>query len=237
MTNLTGFSIISNSLIIAIFAIALFFYFKPALLSSEAVNKSFSQFVSLDGSDEYVVAKLKTNEVFEQTEFNNFLDWPIGHTSVRISLVAHYKYYVKLAELKHHIENGIVFIEAPKLYLSTPVSFEFSTVTEETNKFLFGKDGKEILDQLKKESSDKLIKKGQLQIGVVYEKAAKALGDNFNNYFKANGFGGYYKSIVVIFSSEKTQSKRQFNYNESFCGKNPCLLELDLGNGNILRVE
>jgi hypothetical protein len=68
-------------------------------------------------------------------------------------------------------------------------------------------------------------------MGVVYDKAAKALADNLNNYFDANGYGCNYKSIVVSFSSEGGQSQRQFNYNDSFCGKEPCSLELDLGKG------
>lgn len=162
------------------------------------------------------------------------MDLPVGDTDVNLSLVAHYKYYIKLAELRHNIKNGIVYIHAPNLNLSTPVAFEFSTVQESQNESLFGPDGKKLIEQLKKDVSEKLINKGRLYIGAVYDKAAKALADNFNAYFIANGNGRYFKSIVVIFSNEKSQSERQFNYNNSYCGKEQCSLELDLGKGRIL---
>jgi hypothetical protein len=237
MVNKLGFYLMCLFLVVTIFGLALFYYFKTSLISTDDVSKSFSQYVSSQGLDEYVIAQLVAKEEFIKTGFNRFGEWPIGDTSVEISLVAHYKYYVKHAELKHHIEDGIVFIEVPKLHLSTPVAFDFSTVTEKTITNLFGPDDKEMLNQSKREISVELIRKGQLHTNVEYDKAAKALADNFNSHFKKNGFGNYYKSIVVIFSSEKDQSKRQYNYNDSYCRKAPFLLELDLGKSNILRVE
>ena len=66
------------------------------------------------------------------------------------------------------------------------------------------------------------------QINTIYDTAAKALADNLNNYFKTNGAGRYYKSIIVKIVSEGGQSQRQFDYNDSFCDKEPCLLELDV---------
>lgn len=224
-------------LLVVIVLTILFFYFRSTFLKTDEVSKSFSQFVEIQGEDKYVLAKLVSHEKFASENFSTVMGYPVGETTVELSLVANYNYYVKFAEITHHIEDGKVVITIPKLYLLTPVAFEFSTVKEEIRTFLFGTNGKEILDKLKREASDKLIIKGQSQMAVIYDKAAKALADNFNNHFIKNGFGVYYKSIVVKFSSEKSQSERQFNYNASFCGKKPCLLEFDLGKGNIFRIE
>jgi hypothetical protein len=210
---------------------------KLGLVNTQEVDKSFSQFISMKGADEYVIAQLETNEEFSVEKFNHVMGFPIGDTNAKLSLVANYKYYVKLAELTHHIQDGIVYIDVPKLYLSTPVAFEFSSVQESTAKFMFGVDEKALLDQLKSEASEKLRVKGQSQVGVMYDKAAKALADNFNNYFKANGFGGNYKDIVVTFANEGSTSNRQFKYNKSYCGEKPCRLALNLGKGLILKIN
>jgi hypothetical protein len=228
-------------LIIASFALLTLAYWlstgKLALVNTQEVDKSFSQFISMNEADEYVIAQLETNENFSVEKFNHVLGFPVGDTNAKLSLVANYKYYVKLAELKHHIEDGTVYIDVPKLYLSTPVAFEFSSVQESAAKFMFGVDEKALLDELKSEASGKLRVKGQSQVGVMYDKAAKALADNFNNHFIKNGFGGNYKDIVVTFAGEKSASKRQFNYNESYCGKKPCRLELNLGKAFFLKFK
>jgi hypothetical protein len=187
--------------------------------------------------DEYVVVQLATNEEFSTEKYSTILGFPIGDTNAKLSLVAHYKYYAKLAELTHNIENGILYIHVPKLYLSTPVAFEFSSVREIQNESIFGPNGKILLDQLKKEVSGQLIYKGMSQINIVYDKAAKSLADNFNGYFISNGYGNYYKSIVVTISNEKSKSERQFNYNSSFCGKESCSFELDLGKGRTFTIK
>ena len=210
---------------------------KLALVNTHEVDKSFSQFIAMKGTDEYVIAQLDTHEEFSIDKFNKVMEFPIGDTHANLSLVANYKYYVKLAELTHHIQAGVVYIDAPKLYLSTPVAFDFASAQENTAKFMFGVDEKALLSQLKNEATEKLRTKGQAQVGVMYDKAAKALADNINNYFKANGLSGNYKDIVVSFGSEGSASKRQFKYNESYCGEKPCRLELNLGKELILKIK
>lgn len=208
MQKVTFLSIIS----VVLFAIWLGYSGKSPV---DEVLESFGSFVGLHGDDEYVIASLETNEVFNIEKYNSLMGFPIGDTNANLSLEVTYKYYVKLSELKHTLENGVFSINAPKLYLSTPVSIKFSTVRENSHAFLFGPSGKDLLNQLKNEVDEKLVLKGKSQIGVVYDKAAKALADNFNGYFLTNGYGRYYKNIVVSFSSEGSQSRRQFIYNAS----------------------
>lgn len=210
---------------------------KLVLVDTHKADKSFSQFITLKGLDEYVIAGLESNEEFTTEIYKQVMGYPVGDTHATVSLVAHYKYYIKLAELSHTVEKGVVFVHVPKLYLSTPVAFDFSTVREICNKSWFGTDCEEILGQLKKEVSEKLLTKGKLQVGVVYDKAAKALADNLNAYFGAQGYGRYYKDIVVTFASERGESQRQFHYNKSYCGNEACLLELDLGQGRVFAIE
>jgi hypothetical protein len=82
-----------------------------------------------------------------------------------------------------------------------------------------------MLKQLKNEVSNELAKKGLLQVGAVYDKAAKALADNFNNL---NRYSVDYKNIAIVFDKEFSHSERQFSYNKSYYGSDACSLELNL---------
>ncbi|MEI6706937.1 MAG: hypothetical protein WCK96_07345 [Methylococcales bacterium] len=215
--------IILNILIIIILSVlAWLFYTGKLSLGEQPLSKSFSQFVGQGGTDKYVIANRKTNEKFTLTKVGLVKD-----TNAEISLVAQYHFHIKLAELTHHVENGIVFVDVPRLYLFTPVAIDYSTVRENCNGLL-GLDCDELLKQLKQDIPSELVNKGMSQINTIYDTAAKALADNLNNYFKTNGAGRYYKSIIVKIVSEGGQSQRQFDYNDSFCDKEPCLLELDV---------
>jgi hypothetical protein len=215
----------------------LFFSGKLSIINTRELNKGFSQFITLQETDEYVIAHLMSHEEFTAEQYRTLMGYPIGDTIAKLSLVANYKYYVNLSDLQLNAENDTVFIYAPKLYLSTPVAFEFSTVREFTDRFLFGPDKNDLLENLKQDVSAQLVVKGKSQIGAVYDKAAKALADNFYNYSIANGYGNHYKNIVVTFSDERSQSRRQFSYNKSFCGRESCSLELDLGKGLIFIIQ
>lgn len=183
-----------------------------------------STFVKINGADKYVIAELKTNETFLATELSVFFK----DKNANISLGAHYNYYIKLTELTYRIEDGIVYVDAPRLYLLTPVAFNFDSVRE-TCDGLLGLGCEEMFVRLKQDMSTDLINKGRLHMNSVYDKAAKSLADNLNGHFIKNGYGRYYKSIVVSFATEGSQSQRQFNYNDSYCDKAPCLLDIDAG--------
>jgi hypothetical protein len=143
-------------------------------------------------------------------------------------LVSHYNYYIKLDELTYHNKDGIVFIHAPRLYLLTPVAFNFDSVRETCDGGLLGSGCEEMFVLLKQDMSTDLINKGSSHMISNYGTAAKSLADNLNEHFTKNGYGRYYKSIVVKIASEGSQSQRQFNYNDSFCDKEPCPLEIDV---------
>lgn len=221
-------------------AALIFWLFFPghfSLIKTQEINKSFSQFVEIQGLDEYVIAKLVTHEEFIAEHYKTLMGYPIGDTMAKLSLVANYHYHVKLRELKINAENGTVVISAPRLYLSTPVPVELSTLKESTDRFMFGPDKDVVLEKLKQEASAQLTVKGKSQMNAIYDKAAKALADNFHAYFVSNGYGRHYKDIVVEFADEHSHSRRQFNYNPGFCGKAPCTFELNLGKGRIFTLE
>ncbi len=71
----------------------------------------------------------------------------------------------------------------------------------------------------------------------VYDKSAKALADNFDSFAKHNNKEVFYKNIAVIFANEPSQSRRMFNYNKSFCGNEPCSVEIPFGNGRFLTIQ
>lgn len=202
----------------------LFFTGKLSWSNLIPLKESFSQFVEQNGADKYVITELKTNEIFTATKLNNV----VKDTITTISLVAHYNYYIKLAELTYRIEDGIIFIDVPRLYLLIPIAFDFDSVREKCDGLL-GLGCEELFVTLKQDMSTDLINKGKLQMNSIYDKAAKILADNLNGHFTKNGYGRYYKSIVVSFATEGSHSQRQFNYNDSYCEKEPCLLDINLG--------
>ena len=212
MRPILNMTFLASILLIAgAFITWLFIHGKLSLIDTQEVNKSFSQFIAISGEDEFVVAKLITNEEFTIEKYNNLMGFPIGDSSVTLSLVANYMYFV--------------------------VAFDFSTVRESWREFLFAPDHKMLLDQLRGEVTAKLAMKGKSQVNAVYDKAAKALADNFNRHFSENGYGGYYKSIVVVFASERSPSRRQFNYAHSLCGNEACSQEMGLGKGLIFSIH
>lgn len=203
----------------------------------QQISENFSQFISLQGEDEYILATLVSQETFSEEAFDSLLGFPIGNTDASLSLVANYKYFIRFSELTHQLNGDTLVLNAPGLYLSTPVAFDFSTVQESANKFAFGPDQNQLLQQIKDKASGELTRKGQHQVRNVYDKAAKALADNVNNFHIANGNGGFYKEIMVVFANEKSPSQRRFSYSNSFCPGGPCKLEFNVGKERIFILE
>jgi hypothetical protein len=201
-------------------------------------SSSFSQFISLKGTDEYVISELKTAEKFDDHWVKKIHNTGIvvARVDAEISMVASFKYYVKLGELKYAIENDTLVFNVPNLYLSKPVAYDSSTVQRKCDA-----DGlatcKDTLDKLIAGTTEKLEVKGNLAMTNMYEKSAKALADNFNSFAKNNNKEVFYKNIAVIFANEPSQSRRMFNYNKSFCGNEPCAVEIPIGNGRFLTIQ
>lgn len=229
--------ILKVALLLALVFVALFIYNKASVKNTDNVLRIATQFAALEQKDEYIIAEFKNHEILTREQYNLFFDYPLGDTTATINLDAIYKYYVKLAELSVNINNETIFIEVPKLYLSLPVAFELSSVSEESKKFMFGPNEKELLKKLKQNVSAELAQKGNAQVGVVYDKAAKSLADNYNSFLIANGYGDYYKNIVVTFANENSKLQRQFHYNDSLCGDKKCLLELNINKGLFFTIR
>ena len=209
------------------------------LLETHKYSLSFSQFISLKGTDELVISELKTAEKFDEhwVEKIPHTEMVVARVDAEISMVASFKYYVKLGELKYTIENDTLVFNVPNLYLSKPVAYDSSTVQRKCDS-----DGlascKGSLDRLLSGVTGNLEEKGNSEIANVYEKSAKALADNFDSFAKHNK-EVFYKNIAVIFANEPGQSKsrRMFNYNKSFCGNEPCSVEIPFGNGRFLTIQ
>jgi hypothetical protein len=58
---------------------------------------------------------------------------------------------------------------------------------------LLGTDCSEIKANIKNDISMQLLKKGNLRIHIAYDKAAKALADNFNAFINSNKYSSNYK--------------------------------------------
>ncbi len=207
----------------------------PSISKTEKYSASFSQFIALEGADEYVISGLKTVEKFEDHWATKKLGVPVASVDASISLVASFKYYVKLGELKYTIEDDTLIFNVPKLYLSTPVAYDSSTIQRKCDA-----DGfaicKGTQDGLLTGVTEKLEVKGNLALASMYDKSAKTLADNFDNFAKKNRDEDY-NNIAVIFANEPGQSRHIFNFNKNRCGKEPCALEVPVGNGGFLTTQ
>jgi hypothetical protein len=224
-------TVISAIMILA--AAVLYFNFgdKIRLLATRDRSNSFSEFVSLEVADEYIVAKLSTHETFEKENATFF-----GHAAFNVSLLATYKYYIKLGEIQYAVEGDTLVLEVPSLYLSTPVAFESSFLKSKCDKTLFG-NCNEPEKSLMLKLSNELETKGKSRISTIYEKAAKSLADNFYQFAARNEKGVLFKNIAVTFANEGSRSRRMFNYTNSYCGKESCAVELNLGKGLLFTIR
>ena len=184
-----------------------------------------------------MISVLTTKEEFHRESEELFLSKiSVGRAIADVLLVASFKYYVKLGELKYAIENDTLVFTVPQLYLSKPVAYDTATEKRSCNSSPLI-NCQPTLDNLLLEITGKLEEKGNLAMTNMYEKSAKTLADNFDSFVKQNNKEVFYKNIAVIFANEPSQSRRMFNYNKSYCGDKPCSLELPVGNGRLLTIQ
>jgi hypothetical protein len=203
--------------IIAFFFASSFAYliYDFSLFENRELDSHVSQFIALKGGDEYVIAELVTTEHFhrESGKHLKYLDIPIQHSDLDVSLQAHFKYHIKLNELEYSMADDTLVFTVPKLYLSTPVAFESSTFKPDCRASLFSNCAK-ISEKLMAELSGDLEAKGLSELPVVYEKAAKALADNFDDFVRNNENIVFHRNIAVVFSDEAGPSQRLFSYDK-----------------------
>ena len=110
-----------------------------SLFENRELDTHVSQFIALKGGDEYVIAELVTTEHLhrESGKHLKYLDIPIQHADLDVSLRAHFKYHIKLSELEYSMADDTLVFTVPKLYLSTPVAFESSTFKPDCRASLF----------------------------------------------------------------------------------------------------
>src|SRR5262249_8430231 len=152
-----------------------------------------SQVSAINPADEYILAEQVSGETFSKTEFATlFGNYPIGDSEAALSLVATYKYYIRLSELHHELTDRTLTLSVPRLYLSTPVAFSSTSVIESGQSRYLGRDPQELLTELRAGITPALESKGRAQINNVRDKAARALADNINTYLSKNAMSNYY---------------------------------------------
>ena len=227
--------------LIAITGIGIGLYFGGwsfTIYSKDEFEKTAGQYVQINQKDEWVIVEMVNNEIFTKEGFTYlFDDYLFGESKASISLVANYKYYIKLTELTHELNDRTLTIYAPKLYLSTPVAFDSSTLIEESARRWFGKNPQELLDQLINDISEKLIIKGKLQRRNVREKATRSIAENINSYFMNHGKSRFYNDILVVFKDDKNNVQPKYEFNTGFCGSRTCRFELEFLHGKTLVID
>ncbi|MCX7086009.1 MAG: hypothetical protein NTY69_10790 [Methylococcales bacterium] len=228
---------ITLAIILLTFAYFKLPHFNFRLLDKKTYTSDTSQWVSLKGKDEFIISELTTAETFEKHDIYKVPNTDIvtGRKDSSISLIASYKYHIKLSELKYTLEDDALVFHVPHLYLSTP-TFDTATLKRICIPTGIATCG-DTLDNFMKEISAKLDEKGHKLLNSFYETSAKSLADDFDAFIKNNNKDILYKNIVVIFDNEPNSSKRMFNYNKSYCGNEPCAIELPLNNGSVLTIH
>ncbi len=125
--------------VLSVLVVSGYTYLKAHIYSKETFEKNYSQLHNMREKDEYVVAEAENQETFNLSEYAYILgDIPIGASEVEQSLMAHYKYFIKLSELVLQLEGRTLIIEIPKLHLSKPVAFNTKTFVKRGETYLFG---------------------------------------------------------------------------------------------------
>ncbi len=223
------------SVTLAIVLVA-FISFKFKFLDTNSYTSDTSEWISLKGKDEFIISELKTTETIEKVEVIKVAGIETGRTHSSISLVATFKYHIRLTELKYALEGDTLVFHIPNLYLLTPVGYDTATLKRICIPTGIAICGDSLLN-LEKEISPKLQIKGNQHLNSVYETSAKSLANDFDAFIKNNNKDILYKNITVIFDNEPNASKRMFNYNKSYCGNEPCTIETPLSNGSILTIH
>jgi len=220
MTIKIGLSFISFVVLIIVISASLLLYFYSK--QNEVISMAMYG-LGLNEAEELVVAELTTTEAFSKTEYNYFFkDFPFGHTGTTISLVAHYKYYLKLSELSYDLKGDTLIFKFPKLYPSLPIAFEINSLQEECQSHFFAPDCKQSLQHLKSEINQKMPQFAKLHAPIVYDKASKSLADIFYNFLDHNSYPIGFSKIMVVIGEENSNSKRIFSY-DSNCWLIECL--------------
>ena len=203
---------------------------KIIMTDSHDYSNGISRFIALEGTDEYVIATLKTTETYQQTHcLKELFGQCLLPTRVEVNPEVFYKYFIKLSELRYSLSGDTLILQVPQLYLSTPVAMDSDSIEHRCHATFISFHCKQAFNNLMDTVSGRLIVKGNLQKTSVYEKAAKSLADNINAFLQHQNQKIGYKNIAVHFNDEDGRSEYLFRYNDSYCGAKPCSAEISFG--------
>jgi hypothetical protein len=196
------------------------------------------RFVKLESNDEYVIATLQTSETYSETHcVETIFGKCILPTRVEVNPDVFYKYFIKLSDLKFALSGETLKLEAPHMYLSTPVPIDPASIQHKCKSTIPNLNCKQTFNSMMNSLSSWLVTNGLVQMESVYEKAAKSLADNINTFLKNQDSKIGYKNISVSFNDEKGNSEHLFRYNNSYCGAKSCLVEISLGENRHLVIQ
>ena len=195
-------------------------------------------FIALEGSDEYVIATLKTGETYQEIHcIKTLFGQCLLPTRVEVHPEVFYKYFIKLSELRYSLSDDTLTLRAPQLYLSTPVAMDASSIDHHCQSVMASLNCKETFNTLMDSVSERLKTKGILQKSSIYEKAARSLADTVDHIIRRHEQTIVYKNIAVIFGDEHGETVHWFRYNASYCGARSCTAELSFRQDKRLIIE
>jgi len=235
--------------VLLVLLIALILLFTQGLWKTQqGAQQSLSRFIASKAANEWVLAKLETQELFSQHQFNRPLQklaalplvgelaqLPIGDTKVQLSVHAYYAYYIKPNEISVKLVEDELHLSVARLYLQQPVAYRSDQLTSWSREVGFGPDALAMEQDLKHGISEQLVLSGTQAISMMEHKAAHSLADNVHHLLQGLAYAGFYRRIVVSFTDSaaggSSDVRMQFEYPQSFCSPMPCRLELPLAKG------
>jgi hypothetical protein len=200
--------------VIVLIVTAIYFAFINGVFSpfnETTLNENTSQFISLQGKDEYVLSELVTHESFKKIKIKEVFGQIVGNAEATVSATAYFKYYIKFGELVYEADEKIMHFTIKKLYLSNPVAYDSFSIRTKVEGSWLGPDPEKLKQELQRDISSNLYVKGMEMKNFAREKSARALADNMYEYFKINNIGGL-DGIRVSFDSVKSKSDVIFSY-------------------------
>jgi len=123
-----------------------------------------------------VASPLKTIESFRRAD-NRFAAWGwvyLGTTTSEIKVPAHYRFHIKLSELRDaRLEDGVLFITAKEIHPTLPVAFDTAGMEKKADNTWLRFDADQQLADLEKSITPVLAHRASLHVPNVREAARK----------------------------------------------------------------
>jgi len=160
-----------------------------------------------------VASPLKTVEIFRKAD-NRFAAWGwvyLGTTTSEIKVPAHYRFHIKLSELRDaRLENGVLFITAPAVYPTLPVAFDTAGMEKKSDDTWLRFDAYQQLAELEQSVTPALAKRAETHVANVRETARRDIEEFVQKWIvdAHPEYREHVRAVKVLFPGEEPAAPR-----------------------------